>query len=80
MPLFGGGSRRVFGATSFVLRNTGGFASSRCCSYGALSGDKRDAGHGDLIPLRHELGQGRSAAKPNPETVVDTLLQSRPYL
>jgi hypothetical protein len=80
VPFFGGGSRRVFGGASFVLRSAGGFAFLLCRSYGALSGDKRNAGHGDPIPLRHELGQGWSAAEPNPETVVDTLLQSRPYL
>jgi hypothetical protein len=80
MPLFGGGSCGVLGAASFILRNAGGFAFSRYRSYGALGGNKRDAGHGDPFPLRHELGQRRSAAKPNPETVVHTLLQSRPYL
>jgi hypothetical protein len=80
MPFFGGGSRRVFGGANFVLSNDGGFTPLLCRSYGALSGEKRNAGHGDPIPLRHELGQGWSAAEPNPKTVVDTLLQPRPYL
>jgi hypothetical protein len=80
VPLFGVGSRRVFGGASFVLSNAGGLTFLRCRSRGAPSGDKRNAGHGDPIPLRHELGQGWSAAEPSPETVVNTLLQSRPYL
>jgi hypothetical protein len=80
VPFFGGGSRRVFGGASFVLRNAGGFTFLLCRSCGAPSGDKRNAGHGDPIPLRHELGQGWSAAELNPEMVVNTLLQSRLYL
>jgi hypothetical protein len=80
VPFFGVGSRHVFGGASFVLSNTGCLTLLRCRSCGASSGDKRNAGHGDPIPLRHELGQGWSAAEPNPETVVDALLKTRPYL
>jgi hypothetical protein len=80
VPFFGGGSRRVFGGATFVLMDAGGLPFLRCHGCGAPSGDKRNARHGDPIPLRHELGQGWSAAEPNPETVVGTLLKSRPYL
>jgi hypothetical protein len=80
VPLFGGGSRRVFGGASFVHRSTGSFASLLCRGYRALSGDKRNAGHGDPIPIHHELGQGWSAAVSSQETFVNTLLQPRLYL
>jgi hypothetical protein len=51
-----------------------------CRGYGALSGDKRNAGHGDPIPVHHELGQGWSAAVSSQETFVNTVLQPRLYL
>jgi hypothetical protein len=79
VPLFGVRSRRVFGNASLVLSNVGGLT-PRCRSRGASSGDKRNAGHGDPIPIHHELGLGWSAAESSPETVVNTLLQPRPYL
>jgi hypothetical protein len=56
VPFFSSGSRRVFGGASFVVRNTGGLTFLPCRSFGAPSSDKRNAGHGDPIPLRHELG------------------------
>jgi hypothetical protein len=80
VPFFGVGSRHVFGSASFVLSNAGCLTLLRHRSCGASSDDKRNAGHGDPIPLRHELGQGWSAAEPNPETVADALLKTRPYL
>jgi hypothetical protein len=80
VPIFGVGSRRVFGGASFALSNVGGLTLLRCRSCGAPSGDKRSAGHGDPIPIHHELGQGWSAAESSQETVVNTLLQPRLYL
>jgi hypothetical protein len=80
VPFFGGGSRHVSGGASFVHRSTDGFTSLLRRGYGALSGDKRNAGHGDPIPVHNELGQGWSAAVSSQETIVDTLLQPRLYL
>jgi hypothetical protein len=56
------------------------FALFSCSSFGTSGGDKRNARHSDPVPLRHELGQGWSAAKPNPDAIINTLLQPRPYL
>jgi hypothetical protein len=56
VPFFSSGSRHVFGGTSFIVRNTGGLTFLPCRSFGAPSGDKWNARHGDPIPLRHELG------------------------
>jgi hypothetical protein len=74
VPFFGSGSHRVLGGASFVIRNVGGLAFISCRSFGTPSGDKRNAGHSDPVPLRHELGQGWSAAKPNPDAIINTLL------
>jgi hypothetical protein len=56
VPFFSSGSRRVFGGASFIVRNAGGLTFLLCRSFRAPSGDKRNARHGDPIPLRHELG------------------------
>jgi hypothetical protein len=72
--------RRVLGGASFVVGNAGDPALLSCCSFGTPSGDKWNAGHSDPVPLRHELGQGWSAAKPNLDAIINTLLQPRPYL
>jgi hypothetical protein len=80
VPFFGSGSRRVLGGASFVVGNADGLALLSCCSFGTPSCDKWNAGHSDLVPLRHELGQGWSAAKPNPDAIINTLVQPRPYL
>jgi hypothetical protein len=80
MPFFGSRRRRVLGSTSFVAGNAGDFALLPCGSFGTSDGDKWNARHSDPVPLRHELGQGWSAAKPNPDAIVNTLLQPRPYL
>jgi hypothetical protein len=56
VPFFSSGSRRVFGGASFVVRNAGGLTFLPCRGFGAPSGNKRNAGHGNPIPLRHELG------------------------
>jgi hypothetical protein len=80
VPFFGVGSRRVFGSASLVLSNVDGLTLLGCRSCGASTSDKRNAGHGDPIPIHHELEQGWSAAESSPETVVNMLLQPRPYL
>jgi hypothetical protein len=69
---FGGRSRRVSSGASFVHRCAGGFTPLLRRGYGALGGDKRNAGHGDPISVHHELRQGWSAAVPSQETIIDT--------
>jgi hypothetical protein len=80
VPFFGVGSRRVFGGASFALSNAGGLPLLRCRSRGVPGGDKRNTGHGDPVPVHHELGQGWSAAVSSQETVVNAFLQPRLYL
>jgi hypothetical protein len=72
VPFFCGRSRRVSGGANFVHRFAGGFTPLLRRGYGALGSDKRNAGHGDLISVHHELGQGWSAAILSQETIVDT--------
>jgi hypothetical protein len=72
VPLVGGRSHRVSGVASFVHRCAGGLTPLLRRGYGALAGDKRNAGHGDPISVHHELGQGWSAAVSSQETIVDT--------
>jgi hypothetical protein len=80
VPFFGSWSCRVLGGASFIVGNATDPALLSCCGFGTPSGDKWNAGHSDPVPLRHELGQGWSAAKPNPDAIINTLLQPRPYL
>jgi hypothetical protein len=80
VPFFDGVSRHVSGGASFLHRCTGGFTSLLRRGYGVLSGNKRNVGHGDPIPVHHELGQGWSAAVSSQETIIDTCLQPRLYL
>jgi hypothetical protein len=70
----------VVGSTSVVAGSAGGFALFPRSSFGTSGGDTWNARHSDPVPLRHETGQGWSAAKSNPEAIVNTLLQPRPYL
>jgi hypothetical protein len=56
VPFFGSGSRHDLGGASFVFRNAGGLTFFPRRSFGAPGGDKRNTGHGNPIPLRHELG------------------------
>jgi hypothetical protein len=80
VPFFGSRRRRVLGNTSFIAGSAGGFALFPHSSFGTSGGDKRDARHRDPVPLRHELGQGWSAAESDPDAIVNTILQPRPYL
>jgi hypothetical protein len=80
VPFFGSRRRRVVGSTSLVAGSAGDFALFPCSSFGTSGGDKWNTRHSDPVPLRHEPGQGRSAAKSNSEAIVNMLLQPRPYL
>jgi hypothetical protein len=77
---FGSQCRRVVSSTSLVAGSAGGFVLFLYSSFGTSGGDKRNTRHSDPVPLRHEPGQGRSAAKPNPEAIIDAILQPRPNL
>jgi hypothetical protein len=77
---FGCRRRRVFNNSSLITKSAGDLSLFPCSSFGASGGDERNSRHSDPAALRHEPGQGRSAAKSNPEAIVNTVLQPRPNL
>jgi hypothetical protein len=77
---FGGRCRRVFSNASLIAGSAGDLALFSCSSFGTVGGDKRNTRHSDPAALRHEPGQGRSAAESNPEAIVNAILQPRPNL
>jgi hypothetical protein len=70
----------VFFGSRLVAGSASDLALFPCSSFGTSGGDKGNTRHSDPIALRHEPGQGRSAAKSNPEAIVNTILQPGPYL
>jgi hypothetical protein len=77
---FGGRRRRVISSAGPIAGSTGHFALFPRCSFGTPGGDKGNSRHSDLAALCHEPGQGRSAAEPNPEAIINAILQPWPYL
>jgi hypothetical protein len=78
--LFGRLRRSLFNSASLIAGSAGHLALFPCSSFGTSGGDKGNPWHSDPVALRHEPGQGRGAAEPNPEAFVNEILQPRPYL